>query len=81
MDVILGAMACVMQGKLSESTEVDIRKYVTCVLMSTMYLSGCGTGIYALALSPAVSRQLLLFRSGTDIFFALLNCSDYYNKV
>ena len=55
VDVILGAMACVMQGKLSKSTEVDIRKYVTCVLISIMYLSGCGTGHgnYALALSPA----------------------------
>ena len=56
VDVILGAVARVMQGKLSESTVVDIGKCVTCVLLSTIHLSGCGTGNYALALSPYIGQ-------------------------
>ena len=39
VDVILGAVAHIMQGKLSESTVVDIGKCVTCVLLSTYHTS------------------------------------------
>ena len=39
VDVILGAVARVMQGKLSESTVVDIGKCVTCVHISTYHTS------------------------------------------
>ena len=39
VNVIWGAVARVMQGKLSESTVVDIGKRVTCVHISTYHTS------------------------------------------
>ena len=61
VDVILGAMAHVKQGiqKLNESSLVDIGESYSVGFQYIVYLltpPGCGTGNYALALSPYIGE-------------------------